>query len=370
MTYARLLDLQERASAAGLDCLALLPGPNLFYLTGLRFHLSERPIVVFVPVDSAPAIVLPELEAGKLAGAPFEMVAFTYAEDDRSRQDAFQQAVAHLELVDSLVGVEARRMRVLELRLIERFASNSRFEPAEEVLASLRMTKDAEELRHMRRAAEIAERALAATLPRVRPGLTEKELSADLVTELLRHGADLPLHFEPIVGSGPNSALPHASVSDRNLRPGELLVIDWGANSNGYCADLTRTFALGEIDAELVRVYETVKAANEAGRAAIRPGIAAQEVDRAARRVIEQAGYGKYFIHRTGHGLGLEEHEEPYIREGNAQRLEIGMTFTVEPGIYLPERGGVRIEDNVVVTETGAATLNGMSRDLRRLGGG
>ena len=368
MTHARLLELQERTTAAGLDCVAVLPGPNMRYLSGLQFHLSERPIVAFFPVDNTPAIVLPEFEAGKLAAAPYPFIPFTYGEDDRSRLEAFQQAVAHLELVDSLVGVEARRMRVLELRLVERFASNSRFEPAEEVLASLRMTKDADEIRHMRRAADIAERALAAALKTVRIGMTEKELAAELVASLLREGTDLPLPFEPIVASGPNSALPHATVSERNLRAGDLLTLDWGAASEAYFSDLTRTFAIGQIEPELARIYEAVKAANEAGQAAIRPGVAAQEVDRAGRRVIEEAGYGEYFIHRIGHGLGLEEHEEPYMREGNEERLQVGMTFTVEPGIYLPGRGGVRIEDNVVVTESGSATLNSMSRELRTLG--
>lgn len=368
MTHARLLDLNERAAAAGLDCIAVLPGPNLFYLTGLQFHLSERPIVAFFPVSNTPAIVLPDLEAGKVALAPFPMTAFTYAEDDRSRLDAFQQAIAHLELVDALVGVEARRMRIMELRLVERFASNSRFEPAEDVLASLRMTKDDDELRHMRRATDVAERALAATLPQVRIGMTEKEIAAILTAELLRAGTDLPLPFEPIIASGPNSALPHHFVSERNLRAGDLLIVDWGAASGGYFSDLTRTFAVGEIDAELVKVYEAVKAANEAGLAAAGPGVEAQAVDRAARSVIEEAGYGEYFIHRIGHGLGLEGHEEPYIREGNAERLERGMTFTVEPGIYLPGRGGVRLESNVVITDNGAETLDVMSKELQVIG--
>jgi Xaa-Pro dipeptidase len=368
MSHARLLDLQERAAAAGLDCVAVLPGPNLFYLTGLQFHLSERPIVAFFPVGNTPALVLPEFEAGKAAAAPFPITAFTYAEDDRSRADAFQQAVAHLELVDSLVGVEARRMRVLELRLIERFASNTRFEASEEVLASLRMTKDDEELRLMRRAAEIAEQALQAALPRLAAGMTEKACAAELATELLRAGTDLPLPFEPIVGSGPHSALPHATASDRNLRPGDLVVVDWGARCGGYCSDLTRTFAVGGIDGELAEIYELVRAANAAGRAAVHPGAEAQAVDRAARRVIDEAGFGDFFIHRTGHGLGLEEHEEPYIREGNTERLEVGMTFTVEPGIYLPERGGVRIEDDMVVTDEGGASLTSFPRELQVIG--
>ncbi|MBI3363133.1 MAG: aminopeptidase P family protein [Chloroflexi bacterium] len=368
MTHARLLDLNERTAAAGLDCVAILPGPNLVYLTGLHFHLSERPIVVFFPVSNTPAIILPEFEAGKVSDAPYPMTAFTYGEDDRARLDAFQQAIAHLELVDSLVGVEGRRMRVMELRLIERFASNTRFELAEDVMASLRMTKDADELRLMRHAADIAERALAATLPQVRIGMTEKGVSAILTAELLRAGTDLPIPFEPIIGSGPNSASPHHFVSERNLRPGDLLVVDWGAAASGYLSDLTRTFAIGEIDAEFKKIHETVKAANEAGIAACGPGVEAQAIDRAARAVIEKAGYGEYFTHRTGHGLGLEGHEEPYIREGNADRLDPGMTFTVEPGIYLPGRGGVRIEDNVVIAESGAETLSSFSKELRIIG--
>ena len=368
MTHARLLNLQERAAAAGFDCVAVLPGPNMVYLTGLHFHLSERPIVAFFPVGNTPAIVLPEFEAAKVEAAPYPITAFTYAEDDRSRLDAFQQAVAHMELVDSLVGVEGRRMRFMEMRLLERFASNTRYESAEAVIASLRMTKIADEIRHMRRAAEIAERALAATLPRVRLGMTEKEIAAALVAELLRAGTDLPMPFEPIVGSGPNSALPHANVSERNLRAGDLLVVDWGAASAGYFSDITRTFAVREIDAELRRIYQAVQAANAAGRAAVAPGVEAQQVDRAARKVIDDAGYGEYFTHRTGHGLGLESHEEPYIREGDADRLEIGMTFTIEPGIYLPGRGGVRIEDNVAVAEDGATVLTSFSRDLQTIG--
>ena len=151
------------------------------------------------------------------------------------------------------------------------------------------------------------------------------------------------------------------------MEPGDLLVIDWGARVNGYCSDLTRTFAISRLDPELEQIYNTVLSANTAGRAAGKPGLAAGEVDRATRDVIEQAGFGEFFTHRTGHGLGLEGHEEPYIRQGNLLILQPGMTFTIEPGIYLPNRNGVRIEDDVLITPTGLESLTDLPREVTRL---
>jgi Xaa-Pro dipeptidase len=166
------------------------------------------------------------------------------------------------------------------------------------------------------------------------------------------------------VVSGPNSAQPHASPSDRQLSEGDLVTIDWGAIYRGYRSDITRTFVLGVPSPEMERMQDAVLAANQAGRMAIRPGRPAQEIDRAARRAIAQAGYGEFFVHRTGHGLGLETHEPPYVVEGNLELLNAGMAFTVEPGVYIPDVGGVRIEDDVLVTEQGAETLTKLPRDL------
>jgi Xaa-Pro dipeptidase len=167
-----------------------------------------------------------------------------------------------------------------------------------------------------------------------------------------------------IVVGGPNSADPHAEPSERALQHGELLTIDCGVTRDGYLSDITRTFVLTKAKAEVVALYETVRRANEAGRRAVKAGVPAQLVDRAARSVIAQAGYAEYFVHRTGHGLGMEVHEPPYIVEGNSQRLQAGMVFTVEPGVYLPGIGGVRIEDNVVVTADGSECLTSFPREL------
>ena len=181
---------------------------------------------------------------------------------------------------------------------------------------------------------------------------------------MIQFGSNPKLPFFPIVSGGLNSANPHASPSDHQLAAGDLLVIDYGANVGGYYSDITRTFAIGEVNPECQHIAAIVIEANEAGRQAVKPGVTASSVDDTARSVIEEAGYGKFFIHRTGHGLGLEVHEDPYIRSDNDMVLQVGMTFTVEPGIYLPNRFGVRVEDDVVVTPEGGQSLTSLPREL------
>jgi Xaa-Pro dipeptidase len=236
------------------------------------------------------------------------------------------------------------------------------------VLSGLRLKKDKAEVDAMRRAVKIAQSALEATIPLIKIGMTEKELSSELVVQLLKNGSDPEMPFSPIVSGGPNSANPHASPTERKLQAGDMLVVDWGAAYAGYISDLTRTFAVGEVDEEYKKIHKIVQDANAAGRAAAGPGVPCANVDIAARDVIEKSGYGKYFTHRTGHGIGMEGHEEPYMRGDNMQLLEPGMAFTVEPGIYLPDRNGVRIEDNVVITDTGADVLSDMPREIRVVG--
>jgi Xaa-Pro dipeptidase len=221
----------------------------------------------------------------------------------------------------------------------------------------------------MQKAVGIAEAALTATLPQVRIGMTELEVANLLLIEVLNAGSLGELPFQPIVSTGPNGANPHAMPSSRPLADGDLLVIDFGANFEGYFSDITRTFAVGSYSEEQKKVHDTVLAANQAGHDTAGPGASCQEVDRAARAVIEQAGYGKYFTHRTGHGLGMEGHEPPYIREGNARKLEPGMSFTIEPGIYLLDRFGVRIEDDVIVTDDGLHSFTTFPRELQVIGG-
>jgi Xaa-Pro dipeptidase len=351
-----------------MDAVVLNPGPTLKYLTGLSFHLMERPVVLYVTPDREPVIVLPELEMRKVDLFPYKVQAFAYGENPSEWGDAFRKAAQALSLDGKRIGVEPRQLRLLEFRHIKAGAPEDDYPDASDVLSGLRLKKDKSEVEAMRRAVRIAQDALQATIPLIKIGMTERELASELVVQLLRNGSDSELPFAPIVSGGPNSANPHASLTERKLQSGDMLVIDWGAAYEGYISDLTRTFAVGEVDEEMQKIHKIVQDANAAGRAAAKPGVPCANVDQAAREVIEKSGYGKYFTHRTGHGVGMEGHEDPYMRGDNMQILEPGMAFTVEPGIYLPNRNGVRIEDNVVITENGADVLSVLPREMRVVG--
>lgn len=363
--HARLANALENA---GLDALALNPGPTLFYLTGLEFHLMERPIVGIFRPNSPTILVLPELEKAKLAAYPLTLQSFLYDENPAGWPRIFKQGAMIAQLNGQKVGIEPGRLRVLELRMLEDAAHDAGYVSADNVIAELRMTKDDREISAMRKAVHIAQEALQATLTFIHPGVTERQIASVLTRHLLEMGSSPEMPFMPIVASGPNSANPHAVPSDRTLQNGDLLIIDWGARFDGYVSDLTRTFAIGDVEPELEKIAAIVADANQAGRLAARPNLSAGQVDFAARQVIEQAGYGEYFFHRTGHGLGMEGHEPPYMYAENELELEIGMTFTIEPGIYLTGRGGVRIEDNVVITPGGCESLSDMPRSLVRIG--
>lgn len=363
LLHQRRARLDAALSLANLDTLVLNPGPSLTYLTGLNFHLMERPVVALFQPRQPLVLILPTLERAKLEDFPLPVRIYPFGENPASWHSVFHEGAAALGN-PAVIGVEPTRLRFLELRLLQDALPNAQFISAAPVLAALRMSKDATELAAMRKAAEIAEAALRATLPAIRPGIHERALAGELTLQLLKHGSDPELPFNPIVAAGPNSANPHATPTDRPLQTGDLLIIDWGASHHGYFSDLTRTFAIGTVDPELAHIAEIVHQANRAGFAAAKPGIAAGAVDRAARTVIEQAGYGEFFTHRTGHGLGLEAHEAPYIFGENESPLVPASTFTIEPGIYLPGRGGVRIEDDVVITESGCESLSNLPREL------
>jgi Xaa-Pro dipeptidase len=360
--------LSTALSEHRIPMLALNPGPTLSYLTGLHFHLSERPILFIYSSDSTPHIVLPELEKGKLANLDFDLRAHTYSEDPTTWDRAFRNIAAEVRLDSRRVAIEPRRLRVLELRLLENAAPRSAYVNGESMISAIRMIKDADEISSMRKAVRVAQTGIEETRRQIESGITETEAASELVLQLLRAGSDSELPFAPIVAFGKHSADPHAVPGKRKLTPGDLVLFDWGAAVDGYVSDITRMFSFGEIDEELVRITEIVERANQAAFEATHPDVSASVVDAAARSIIDDAGFGSYFIHRTGHGLGLEAHEEPYIRSGNGQHLLPGMVFTIEPGIYIPDLGGARIEDDVVVTADGAERLTDLPRKLVQLG--
>ena len=354
-----LKQLRELMTEHSLDGLAVVPGPNMAHLTGSKFHLSERP-VVFIILQNEATFILPELESPKILDLGVNYITYDDEEGPRPAFEKFAKTNNTLRL-----GVESRAIRHLELDLMSSTGITSNVVDSIDMFAKLRMSKSRNEIERMIKAVKIAETSLESVLGNIRPGLTEKQFAADLVIELLRNGSDSELPFSPIVASGINAANPHHFPSDKEFQYGELIIIDWGANFEGYFSDITRTFALGDnIDSELLRAYETVRQANKAARIKANIGVQAGDVDQAAREVIDTSGFGKYFTHRTGHGLGLEVHEEPYIKPGNDFILEKGMTFTIEPGIYIPNLGGIRIEDDIFLEDSGATSLTTLSREL------
>jgi Xaa-Pro dipeptidase len=364
MYKKRLVKMEQLIVEYGFGGAILNPGASLVYLTGLSFHLMERPVIMIIVPGSKPVIILPELEKAKLDSLPFDCTPIFFGDNPVERESAFLIARDYISLDDKDMAVEPTRLRFLELEYLKALSNKTKVVDGSPLFDNLRACKDDSEIEMMSKAVDIAQKAFTSLLSRVRIGETEKALANELTTLILKFGSDPELPFQAIFSSGPNSANPHAVPSDRKLQLGDLVVVDWGASYNGYASDLTRTLVLGNPSTEQNAIAESVLRANTAGRGAGKPGIAAGEVDRAARNEIEHDGFGEYFTHRTGHGLGMEAHETPYMFGENKQILEPGMVYTVEPGIYLPEKGGVRIEDDVVVTSSGSRSLSDLPREL------
>lgn len=358
---ARMTKLLESVEA---DVVALVPGANMVYFTGLHVHLSERPTVALLSAEGL-SFIMPELEMIKITQRPdLEARAFQWG-DSEGFDGAFEEAVSQLGLSSGkTLAVDGQTMRVFEwLTFAQQGMPMEQAQNIGQKLLHMRSHKTPAEIEALREAIRISEEALQRTIEWAEIGMSELEISNKLKSELSAAGSD-SLSFDPLVLTGSKSALPHGNTDGRQLGTNEFLLIDFGGMKGGYPADITRTFCLDEPTDQMREIYEAVKAANAAACAVVKPGVSCGAVDKAARDVIEAAGYGDYFTHRTGHGLGLEVHELPQIAAGNEALLEVGMVFTIEPGIYVPEIGGVRIEDNVVVTEDGVEVLTTYSREL------
>ena len=361
---ARLKTLAELAKREGVKAVMLVPGSNLRYFTGLAFHLSERLTAALVTAQGEVGLVVPQLEAPQLERRrDLNARAFVWSDAEGS-DGALKAALTALELTHGTLGADGMSVRLSEWLALKRHASALEVRALEQDLIRVRAIKTPAEIDAMRRAVAISEAALADLMRWLEPGMRERQIAMRLEQLLAEHGSE-GTAFTTTVLSGPNSALPHGHTGERALREGEALLIDVGGRYEGYPADITRTFCLGEPEAQLEAIHEVVLAANEAGIRAAGPGVPMGEVDRAAREVIERAGYGEAFIHRTGHGLGLDVHEPiPQLAAGVTERLAPGMAFTVEPGIYLSGSAGVRLEDNLVVTEDGVEVLTSYPKRL------
>jgi D-alanyl-D-alanine dipeptidase len=343
---------RERASVAlrarGLAALLLSPSSDLAYLAGYQMHASERLTCLVVGADGESTLVVPELESPRAKAAAPDLSQRTWSETE----DPYA-LVATLITAKGDVAVADQMWSLFVLRLQAALRSRG-FQLASVITRGLRMRKDAYERDALRAVSAAADRAFPRILEREFAGRTEREVGADLAGLLRDEGHD-EVTFT-IVASGPNGASPHHETGERRIARGDTVVLDFGGTREWYCSDITRSVHVGDVvDDEVRRVHDIVRRSQEAGYSAARTGATAASVDAASRRVIDEAGYGERFIHRTGHGIGLDGHEHPYLVRGNDEPLEPGMAFSIEPGIYIPGRFGVRIEDIAILGDDGRA---------------
>ncbi|MDQ3653543.1 MAG: Xaa-Pro peptidase family protein [Chloroflexota bacterium] len=354
----RIARLQQELREQGVDLALFGPSADLFYLTGFDAHLSERLNLLVVPAEGEPTLVVPTLEAPLVGDARRLVSIHTWADHE---DPAALAATVIRNVAGKNVAVGNQLWTAFLLRLQSNLEGAAWVEAAP-IIRPLRMIKDQAEIDALAEVSRLTDEAWEEFIegPAL-SGLTEVQAMKRLADLTEKRGIS---SMWGICASGPNAASPHHHTGERVIQQGDAVIFDWGGKRNGYNSDVTRTVHVGPPSEEFRKVYQIVRDANQATLDAVRPGVPLQELDRTARKVITDAGYGEAFLHRVGHGLGLEVHEEPYLVEGNDLPLEAGMTFSDEPGIYLEGKFGVRIEDTVVCTEEGGVRLNHATRDL------
>jgi Xaa-Pro aminopeptidase len=356
----RMAHAAVQAAEAGLTGALVTPGPDLLYFTGYSpIAITERITMLVLSAARDPAMIVPILERPDAECSP--SAGALSLSDWTDGMDPYEEAAKLLDPGGRYaISDSAWSLHLLGL---QRALPDSSYVSVTSALPMLRAIKDADELERLAAAGEAADACFEELLTVQFSGRRESEIGAELAGRLRAHGHS-QVDFT-VVGSGPNGANPHHELSERVIESGDMVVLDFGGLRDGYGSDTTRTVHVGEPSDEERQVFEIVRRAQQAGFEAVRPGVACQEVDRAARKVIADAGYGEYFIHRTGHGIGLTTHEPPYMVEGETHPLRPGMCFSIEPGVYLPGRFGVRIEDIVAVTEDGARRMNNTTHEMQ-----
>lgn len=356
---SRLSRAADLAGSAGIDALLVSPGADLRYLTGYHATALERLTALVLPANTSPTLVVPNLEVAAATASPagdldIEIVGWAETADPYA-------------LVASLLGDPDRvavddRMWAVKAFALQAAMPNVRQSVAGSVLRELRMRKSAPEIAALARAGAAIDAVHAAVSDWLKPGRTENEVGRDIADAI---GVGHETVDFIIVASGPNGASPHHSCSDRVLQVGDVVVVDiGGTTADGYCSDSTRTYTIGEPAADFARDYQVLLTAQQAATAAVRPGVLCEELDAVARGILSDHGLGELFIHRLGHGIGLETHEDPYLVAGNRLPIAAGMAFSIEPGFYLPGFWGARIEDIVVCSEGGVVVCNDRPREL------
>ena len=356
----RLERLRGAMSQQEWEAVYIASPPNLRYLAGVAITPHERLAALVVPSDTDPFLVVPALEAESAGDNPAGMAVVSW-KDEEGPLEVLRTTLDRAKVKSFALEKEA--VNVTTFEALQTMLDVGSFPDASPVVAELRMVKTRAEVAAIEEAAAVLDACLAELPERLRPGRSEAEIAFELDGLVRRHGGEGNA-FETIVLSGPNAALPHGRPGARELRGGDLVIVDFGTLHDGYCADVTRTFAVGEPGEGVREIFELVRRAQAAGCDAVQAGALCSEVDAVAREVIEDGGHGEHFVHRTGHGLGLDVHEPPSLVAGNDRPLQVGNVVTVEPGVYLPGAVGVRIEDDVVVTDRGGKLLTNARREL------
>ncbi len=357
----RLARTREAMCRAGVDAMALSAGANLLYLSGYEAMELERITLLVIGRDGPNRLIIPELEAPRVDDLDglLELVPWSDGDD---MEGLCASEIATAAAVDKArVSVGDRMWAVHLLGIADRMPGAS-FEPCSGVLGPLRMVKTPDEVDALRAAGEAIDSVISQLDALSWIGRRETEVGDD-ISAAIKAAGHQTVDFV-IVASGPNGASPHSDVSERVIERGDMVVVDIGGTKDHYSSDTTRDVSIGEPSEEVSSAYDALRAAQQAAFGAVRPGVTAQSIDATARTMLKDAGYSKYFIHRTGHGIGLDTHEEPYIVDGNDTILEEGMCFSIEPGIYIPGKWGMRLEDIVTVTTDGGERLNNTPHDI------
>ena len=358
----RLDDLTRLIQGKNMDGLVIGASGDLAYLTGLSPLSDERFKGLVVLKDKSFFYICPELyyeETLELLGEDVDI--FVWG-DGEGFLKAIEKANKAYHLENMLLGVNDA-IRAVDMLQIQDVI-DVKFTVGSPILEEIRIIKDEQEIGYLKKAAEIADKTATEILNHIRPGISEKDIK-DKIEELLMEFGGEGLAFETIVASGPNSSRPHYNDDKRIIQEQDVMVLDFGCKYKGYCSDISRTVFVGEPTSEQRKVYEIVLKANTEAEKAAREGVTAHEVDKKARDIIKEAGYGQYFINRTGHGIGMDVHEGPYIREGNDLKLRNGMAFSIEPGIYIPDKFGMRVEDIVVIENGVGVPINKASKEMK-----
>jgi Xaa-Pro aminopeptidase len=355
----RIRRLQEQMKLKTVDLVSIAPTANMRYLTGFTPHPDERFCSLLVSQESY-RFVVPDLNAGQVeTHTGMDVMRWS---DTQGPEVALETALSGLGLSAGSVLAADDSMRTDFLLRIQDALLPRKSIPAGVLLNSLRIIKTPEEIQTLSQAAALADRAMAVGIQACQPGVSERQVAFKIAAYFMENGAQ-NVDFT-IVASGPNGAFPHHEVSDRLMQRGDTVILDIGATFNDYKSDITRVVHLGQPPQKVLDVYSAVLKANRAGSAAALPGTKASQIDQASRSSLANDGLDEYFVHRTGHGLGMEGHEPPWITSTNETILQAGMVFSVEPGVYLPGKFGVRIEDIVTVTDNGCQLLTGFSHEL------